>query len=260
MICHLFFADIRIMASNNKIKITFDPIIFLIFSFITVCAFLLQKFVPNLGINNIFTSPTSIKGDFPFSLKDPLSWCRVFLYVFGTKKIYMWIFLAIMNFRLPEIETNFGTGLTALMVLLSVLFSGVLFACFGNTSFAGSDPVIFLLIILDIMASIKKKTINLSSVFATIFIIVFFFTNMGSIKEGIIPFFICFAGGLCGSLVSFITVKKSSAKKKPVKKTKKNETEAKTVVYFDNEVDSPRFKNKNNSSSEDETVVGTLTF
>lgn len=256
----MFFADIRIMATKNKIKITFDPIIFLFFTLLTVCVFLLQKFVPNLGINNIFTSPTSIKGDFPFSLKDPLSWCRVFLYVFGTKKIYMWIFLAVMKFLLPEIEANFGTGLTALMIFLSVLFSGVLFACFGSTSFAGCEPVIFLLLVLDIMTSIKKKTLNLPSVFAMIFIFVFFFAAMGNIKESIIPFFICFAGGLCGSLVSFITVKKTSSKKKTTKESKKKDSEAQTVVYFDNEADSPRFKNKNNSSSEDETVVGTLTF
>lgn len=248
------------MATNNKIKITLDPIIFLVFALITVSVFLIQKFLPNLGINNIFTSPTAVKGALPFSIKDPLSWCRIFLYIFGTGNLYMWILLAGMKLLLPDLEANFGTGLISVMIILSIVFSGVLFACFSNTTFAGCAPVIFLLVILDLVSNFKKKTINLSSLFAIAFLIIFFFESGKSVKETLIPFFICFAGGLCGSLVSFITVKKSSAKKKPAKKTKKKDSEAQTVVYFDNEADSPRFKNKNNSSSEDETVVGTLTF
>jgi len=247
------------MAAKNKIKLSADPVIFIIFALITVTVYLINRYVPSLKLNTIFTTPTSVKGNLPFSFKDPLSWIRVFLYVFGTRNLSLWILLAAVKLLLPEQETNFGTGLISIMILLTVIFSGVLFACFTTTSFAGCEPVVFLLIILDFISFFKKKTLNLSSVLAAVFVCVFFFTSFASVKEALIPFFVCFAGGLCGSLVSFITMKKPAAKKKTAsKKSKKDEAE--TVVYFDNEADSPRFKNKNNSSSDDETVVGTLTF
>ncbi len=90
----------------------------------------------------------------------------------------------------------------------------------------------------------------------------------GTVKNNVIPLFIAFAGGLCGSLISLLTIKKSSSRKDGSKKTPKKtvttsdaKNTSKTVVYFDNEADSPRFKNKKkNTENEDDdmTVIGTI--
>lgn len=244
------------MATKSKINISFDPVLFVIFSFITITLCVLAKTVPSIGIWNIAMTPTNSQGSFPFIFKEPLSWIRLFLYIFGTQNLSQWIYLAFLFSLFPSQESNFGTGLLFIMIILSTVFSGVLFTCFCSVPFSGCLPVIFLFQILNFITEYKKGKINLSWIFSFSFLIVFFLLFSGNPKDNVIPLFICFAGGLCGSLVSFITVKKSS-RKKPSGKTKK---EPETVVYFDNEADSPRFKNKKGqkNTDDDETIIGTI--
>ncbi|MCQ2572574.1 MAG: hypothetical protein MJ182_01635 [Treponema sp.] len=237
------------MSTKSKHKIIYEPIIFIVLSFAAVLVFLLNKFIPSLRLETFTTSPSSLKGELPFKIKEINSWLRIFFYILGTKDISRWILFSGLLLLIPEQENNYGTFLTLIMIILSTIFSGVLFACFSVQSFSGCDPLIFLFVILRVLSAIRKKSIPLSDITGFIFYIIFFLFFNGSIKDNLIPLFICFAGGLCGSLVSFITVKKSGKRKTSGKK-------AETVIYFDNEKDSPRFKK--NNSSEDETIIGTL--
>ncbi|MCQ2597375.1 MAG: hypothetical protein MJ181_05945 [Treponema sp.] len=243
------------MASKSKVKISIEPVIILLISLVTVAVFLLNRFVPSLKLMDFFTSPTSSKGSYPFDIKSVTSWIRTVLYIFGTKNISSWIVLAILFFITPDQENNYGTVLIAIMIFLATIFSGVLAACFLEKPLNGAEPALFLLIILDFLASFRKKEIKISSIAALAFLIVYEAVS----GVNLITIFVFFAGGLCGSLVSFITVKKSTSKKKTSSKSKKDT--ATTVVYFDNEADSPRFKNKKSSATDDdETVIGTLEF
>lgn len=251
------------MASKSKIKVTFDPAIFLFFSIITILVYIFGKNLPKLELTSLFTSPTGPKGPFPFVIKDPFSWCRLVLYVFGSKSMHEWILLIVLLKLIPDQETNYGTLLLSIMIFLSIIFTGVLCACFGTTSLMGCSPIIFLLFILELMSGFKKKTLSISSVISLAFFIIFFlFMNDGP-KANLIPLFSCFAGGLCGSLVSFLTVKKSKSSSKKKKKEPEVIDEAETVVYFDNEEDSPRFKNKKKTwgkknTDDEETIIGTI--
>lgn len=166
---------------------------------------------------------------------------------------------------IPEQETNYGTALLAVMFVLSTAVSGVLFACFSTSSYSGCTPVICLLFILKLLSGFKKKTLSITTVIAFVFLGVFCISVQNKPKENLLPFFICLAGGLVGSLVSFITVKKSSGSRKKTSKKKDDVIdEPETVVYFDNEADSPRFKNKSkgrknkNADEEETTVIGTI--
>ncbi len=256
------------MKAKNKINLTFDPILILIFIFITVSVFLINRFMPDLNLNTFFTSPTSQKGAFPFNFHEPASWCRMVLYIFGTKQLFSWILLGLLGLLISDQETNYGTFLLLVMMLLSTIFSGVLAACFSTETLTGPYPLIFLLLILKIMNEFKKKTVSLFSIAVAVLYIVYILFSEEKIESSIIPLFIVFAGGLCGSLISLLTIKKSFSKKEGGRKSPKktvttsdSKNTSKTVVYFDNEADSPRFKNKKkNDSDEDDdmTVIGTL--
>lgn len=243
------------MASKSKFKISIEPVIILVISIITVTVFLLNRFIPSLKLMDLFTSPTSAKGPYPFDFKSASAWARMILYIFGTKSLSSWIILISLFFLTPEQENNYGTFLIAIMIFLAAVFSGVLSACFLETPLSGPEPALYLLIILDFLAAFRKKEIKISSIAVLALLIVY--EAVTGAKA--ITIFVYFAGGLCGSLVSFITVKKSASRKKSASKNKKEEPQ--TVVYFDNEADSPRFKNKKSSAPDnDETVIGTLEF
>ena len=210
--------------TKSKKTITFEPVIFLVISIITISVFIINKFFPNLNLSPLFKSVTSSSGPEPFNFKEPILFLRFFLYIFGTDSLSSWIMLTLLYLLLPEAENNYGTLLTLLMMILSTVFSGVLFACFGTVPFSGCTPIVFLLMSLRIISELKKKLIPLGDITGLIFFMISFVFDKNNIKEVIISMFICLAGGLAGSLVSFITVKKSSEKKKKTHYNNNDET------------------------------------
>lgn len=234
------------MASKSKLKISIEPVSIIAIIVITVVVFLLNKFFPDWNLTKIFSS---VEKNGRIRSKPPV------LFIFGTKEVISWVLFIPLLFVARELETYYGTVLFILMILISSIFTEVLLFCFSTKEVMGIAPVFCLTIFLDLFENLRKKTLPISTFFCLIFFVIFELREINT--ENIIIVLIYIAGGLCGSLISFFTVKRSSGKKTSSKKNEK----AQTVVYFDNEEDSPRFKNKKNKKSsidDDTTVIGTI--
>ena len=240
-----------------NLKFSYDAPVTLSFVIVCVFFFLLNTFViKNGALGKILASPTTQAGALPFIVKQPLSYLRLLLYIFGSGEevIYLTNFMIILMMG-PAMEERYGSVIIGIMIFVSALFAGVLNACFCADSLVGAVPVVCMMIFLNAFMSFSKKTVP-----ATFLAVIVFF-GFFSINSGMsaIRLIICIAGGLCGSLFAFLTSPKVKAAKK--ESSGGLLSRAEKVAYAE-ELDkqSPRNKKKTKLSDDDTTVVGTLKF
>ena len=255
---------------NLKLKVSYDAPVTL--SFVIICAvlFLLNCFViKNDVLEKILASPTTQAGTLPFIVKQPLSYVRLLVYIFGAGSgagsllITNLILIMLLG---PAMEERYGSVIIGIMIFVSALFSGVLNACFCTESLVGAVPVVCMMIFLNAFMSFSKKTFPLSfAAVIVLFVLLEVFSGAGAVK-----IIICIAGGLCGSLFAFLTSPKVKAAKKSENSSGSDNgrsggllSRAERVAYAE-ELDkqSPRNKKNRKSSYDDDetTVVGTLKF
>ena len=199
-----------------NLKVSYDAPVTL--SFVIICAvfFLLNTFLikknPDGGVlGKLLASPTTQAGALPFIVKQPLSYLRLLLYIFGSGNaggagvagagsVLITNLILIMLLG-PAMEERYGSVIIGIMIFVSALFSGVLNACFCADSLIGAVPVVCMMIFLNAFMSFSKKTFPLS--FAAV-VILFVFLEIFS-GAGAVKIIICIAGGLCGSLFAFLT-------------------------------------------------------
>ena len=241
------------------LKFTYDAPATLTFAFICVALFAADFFfLKNQLLNNYLCSPTTAAGKTPFMASNPLSYLRLFTYCFGsfTPSILVcnMIFILLLG---PSMEERYGTIVIAIMMVVCILFSGVLNACFSKISLTGSSCVIFMMIFLNSFVSLSKKKIPVS--FLAVFILFIFreIFETGLTTDGAIKIIINIAGGLCGSLFAFLTSPKAkSSRKTDSEKTSSYEnTEKKSGL-----LSRASFFRKKDSGSGDETVVSSMRF
>ena len=257
-----------------NLKVSYDAPVTL--SFVIICAvlFLLNSFlIKNGGLGKLLASPTTQAGTLPFIVKQPVSYLRLFLYIFGTGQtagamtgegsVLITNLILIMLLG-PSMEERYGSVIIGIMIFVSALFSGVLNACFCTESLVGAVPVVSMMIFLNAFMSFSKKTFPLSfAAVVVLFVFLEIFSGAGAVKV-----IICIAGGLCGSLFAFLTSPKVKAAKKEASGGAAPGrggllSRAERVAYAE-ELDSQSPRNKNNRSSsyndDETTVVGTLKF
>lgn len=270
-------------------KIFLDAPVPIFFVVISALVFIIDYFLlKNKSSLLLTSSPTAQGGALPFVISQPLSYARLFLYVFGAASPQLFITDLIFIMLLgPAIEERYGSVVIGIMMAVSALFSGVLNACFCSTCLRGASCIIFMLIFLNSFMTLSKKKIPISFVFVLIlYIVLEFFKKSsgaaggpgaagsvasaagaaGSVAGGAVSILICMAGGLCGSLFAFLTSPKARAEKKAEKSGGGllNKASAERDAYIE-ELDSqsPRNKKsraKSEDDDDDTTVVGTLKF
>lgn len=252
-----------------NLKVAYDAPVTLSFVIVCVVLFLLGNFVfKNGALGKVLASPTTLAGGMGFIVSQPLSYLRLFLYIFGAETggaagggagaVLITNLILIMLLG-PAMEERYGSVIIGIMIFVSALFSGVLNACFCAESLVGAVPVVCMMIFLNAFMSFSKKKIPLSFVA----VIGLFFALELFCGLGIVRIFICIAGGLCGSLFALLTSPK-------VKSSKKGNNgggllnRAEKAAYLEElDKNSPRNKNNKKSSSDNDdesTVVGTLKF
>ena len=248
-----------------NLKFSYDAPVTLSFVIVCVFFFLLSSFVIKSGaLGKILASPTTQAGALPFIVKQPVSYLRLLLYIFGSGDVTSHItYLLIILLLGPAMEERYGSVIIGIMIFVSALFSGVLNACFCTESLIGPIPVVCMMIFLTAFMSFSNKTVPMT------FLATIVFFGYLSITSGLgaVRLITCIAGGLCGSLFAFLT----SPKAKAAKKSSSGESarsggllnraeKAAYVAELDSQ--SPRNKKNRSSSSSDEetTVVGTLKF
>ena len=192
------------------LKFIYDTPATLTFAFICIGLFAADTLIfKNQLAANYLSSPTTAGGKLAFMASNPLSYVRLITYAFGATSssvlICNMIFILLLG---PAMEERYGTVVIAIMTIVSILFSGVLNACFSKTSLTGCTAVIFIMIFLNSFVSLSKKKIPLS------FVVVFILFVCSITFEGGIKIIINIAGGLCGSLFAFLTSPKAKAAKK----------------------------------------------
>lgn len=203
--------------SKAKYKFSYDAPVSLTFVLVAVVLFLLDLLLVKGKLNaEYLLSPTAGGGNLPFDFKNILSYLRLLLYVFGGTEPFVLlsnlIFIVLLG---PEMEGRYGSLVIGIMIFVSTIVSGVLSACFCNFPAFGASPLVFMLIILDILMHLTKKTISASAVFVIcLFTASQFFTGS---KNGIVGVLITLAGGLCGSLFAFMASPKTRTTKKQQK-------------------------------------------
>ncbi len=252
---------------NINLKLSYDAPVTITFIIVCVILFLLNTYViKNGAIGKVLSSPTSTSGSLPFIVSQPLSYIRLFLYIFGSENtLFLFSNLYLILMLCPAMEERYGSVIIGIMIFVSALFSGVLNACFSSKSLIGALPVACMMLFLNVFNSFLKKKIPLSFVF----MMVLFVSLEAYCGVNAIHFIICVAGGLCGSLFALLTSPKSRQERKAAgsasgsssaKKKGGLLSKAEKVAYAE-ELDrnSPRNKGKS-SDDDDSTVVGTLKF
>lgn len=227
------------MAKKNKIKFTFDLPLLCGFAIISMLLVVLDAFVLKGKLMPFIVSPTTLD----FNLKNPLSYFKIIFHIFGAQTskpgIFLWLYaIVFVVYSGQEAEKTYGTVFLGIMAVLSSVFSGVLAACFLESPISSAIPVAFLLCFLTFFANLKKNTLVLSSIIILVAVCAFDFIITGKV----LVLAIDAAGGLCGSLLSFMAV--PNRKPKNTKKTQASKT--KTQVSYHNEGD------------DDTTVIGTF--
>ena len=244
---------------NISLKVSYDAPVTL--SFVIICAlfFLLNTYViKNGALLKVLASPTTQAGALPFIAKQPVSYLRLLLYIFGAGDASVLITNLILIMLLgPAMEERYGSVIIGIMIFVSALFSGVLNACFCEASLVGAVPVVSMMIFLNAFMSFSKKKFPLSFVAVMVFFVVLQIVS----GAGAVKIIICIAGGLCGSLFAFLTSPKMKAEKKAAKSGSGGLLSRAEKVAYAEELDRNSPRNKKSSYDDDETtVIGTLKF
>ena len=97
------------------------------------------------------------------SLLDPLTYLRIFTYVFGHASFAH--FAGNMTMLLlvgPIVEERYGSWNIAIMILVTAIAGGILNTFFFSTGILGASGIVFLLIILSAFGNMKKGEIPLT--------------------------------------------------------------------------------------------------
>ncbi|MBR5647047.1 MAG: rhomboid family intramembrane serine protease [Treponema sp.] len=225
------------MASRKSFKFNYDAPVTNTFVLGTIFIFVLNLLIKNTDLNSMFfMCPTGASGTMPFSFSKVTDYFKLLLYVFGgTEKSILFTNLLLIMLLSPQMEELYGSVAIGIMYVIAAVFTGVLNVLFGKAPVCGADSIIFMLIVLDVLACFKSKSINCSAVVVVaVFICVQVFRQNPNGAVGII---ITVAGGICGSLFAFIALPKARAKKSAAasvtsspKRVKKQESDDATVV------------------------------
>ena len=253
-----------------NLKVSYDAPVTLTFVLISAIIFLLNMFLTKsgkaVGLQSLLASPTTQAGALPFIVKQPLSYLRLLLYIFGNGEAggeaVLFTNLILIMLLGPAMEERYGSVIIGIMMFVSALFSGVLNACFCNTSLVGAVPVVCMMIFLNAFMSFSKKKFPLSfAAVMVLFVVLQIFSGAGAVR-----IIICIAGGLCGSLFAFLTSPKMKSEKKnnsiasePIKKRGGLLNKAEKIAYAE-ELDKNSPRNKKSDDDDETTVVGTLKF
>lgn len=242
---------------NNKVHISFNAPATLIFSLISLAVFLIDSFLlKNKVVSFLFTCPSKIGTEGGFNFTSPLDYLKLFTHVLGnTSWTSLFVNLSLILLSGPTLEERYGTGSIILAMTISAFVTGIINVCALTTVLTGNAAVVLLMILLATVAFLDKKELPLTYILVLILYCAFLmYTNVKSSAKAPenflsfltmnLPVFINLAGGICGSLIGFLT----SPKKARTKKT--NIHKDATVSYSESAVSNP--------SDDDATIVAEL--
>ncbi len=236
------------MRKKLKFKFEFDAPVTITFVAVSMLMFLSDTFIFKGKLGVFMKSSTAASGELPFVASNFSSYLSFILYPFCYTSwgvlLTSLVFILLLG---PAMELRYGSVVIGIMMFVSAIFSGVLNACFCKTSLTGCISIVFMMFFLNSFMELSRNKIPLSFVIGFCLFILY----EGFVQaSGIVQIIILIAGGLCGSLLAFLTSPRAKAEKR----------RADYIEELDSR--SPRNKKNNRNSDDDDgtTVIGTLKF
>lgn len=142
---------------TRKYKLSYNSPVILTFAAICLAVIILHYITGGFTTNALFVCYGHA------SLMNPLTYLRVFSYVFGHAGFSH--FAGNMTMLLlvgPTVEERYGSRNTAIMMFVTALAGGILNIVFFNTGILGASGIVFMLIILSAFTNMKKGEIPLT--------------------------------------------------------------------------------------------------
>ncbi len=198
---------------KDHIGVVYNAPVTLTFALICIVAIFLKDRLQNLPV--IFTAPGCQTSEFAFNWKDPVHYIRLFLHVFGhTDWNQLTGNLAFILLLGPSLEDKFGSGLLALMITITAFVTGIINACFIPALLMGASGTVFMMILLSSYTTIDKTKIPLTFILVCVTYIAKEFLVHAGTGTAAVTTVAHIAGGICGSILGFMSAGVPSKKSK----------------------------------------------
>ena len=182
---------------KKKLKVTFNAPVTLWFVIICLGAFILDWMTEGWA-NNVFFSV------YRSSLLDPLTYVRFVGHVFGHASWDHYLGnMMTMLLVAPLLEEKYGSRNLILVIFTTAFITGVLsFVLFPNVQLLGASGVVFALILLSSITSVREREIPLTFILVAVMYLgeqiisgIFIDNNVSEFGHII--------GGICGSVIGY---------------------------------------------------------
>lgn len=151
---------------KKKIKITYNSPIVLSFVLLCFIATILGIISNNTTTNLLFSVYRS-------SFKDPLSYIRLFLHVFGHSGMEHFIgntmYLLLLG---PLLEEKYGSKTMIRVMVVTAFVTGIIHCLFSdNSSLCGASGIVFAFILLSSFTAVKEREIPMSFILVALLFI-----------------------------------------------------------------------------------------
>ena len=188
---------------KDHFGVVYNAPVTLTFSLLCIAVILLKQKLQNLPV--IFSAPGCQASDFAFNWKDPIHYLRLVLHVFGhTDWNQLTGNLAFILLLGPALEDKFGSGLLALMMMITAFISGVINACFIPSVLMGASGLVFMMILLSSVTAADKTKIPLTFILICLIYVGKEFLIHEEAGTAAVMTVAHIAGGICGSILGFL--------------------------------------------------------
>ncbi len=143
--------------SKSRLKLTYNSPVILTFSIICLITLLIDMLTQDGSNRLLFVCYGHA------NLLDPLTYLRMFSYVFGHASFAHFAGNITMLLLVgPIVEQHYGSWNTVIMMAVTALVGGLLNMFFFDTGILGASGLVFLMIILSAFTSMKKGEIPLT--------------------------------------------------------------------------------------------------
>lgn len=143
--------------SKSRLKLTYNSPVILTFSVICLVTLLIDMLTQGGSNRLLFVCYGHA------NLLDPLTYLRMFSYVFGHASFAHFAGNITMLLLVgPIVEQHYGSWNTVIMMAVTALAGGLLNMFFFDTGILGASGLVFLMIILSAFTSMKKGEIPLT--------------------------------------------------------------------------------------------------
>ena len=143
--------------SKSRLKLTYNSPVILTFSIICLITLLIDMLTQGGSNRLLFVCYGHA------NLLDPLTYLRMFSYVFGHANFAHFAGNITMLLLVgPIVENHYGSWNTVIMMAATALAGGLLNMFFFDTGILGASGLVFLMIILSAFTSMKKGEIPLT--------------------------------------------------------------------------------------------------